>query len=51
MAGRRILHHLPQREAVLERMLRWAKPGGVVFVHGPDFTPTLTVEPDDQRRF
>jgi len=51
VACRAILHHLPGREAVLHRMLRWAKPGGIVFVHEPDFTPTLAVEPDDRRRF
>lgn len=48
---RALLHHLPARRQVLERMVGWTRPGGWVFVHEPDFTPSLRVEPPDQRRF
>lgn len=48
---RAMLHHLPQRREVVAKMVRWVRPGGWVFIQEPDFYPTSTVEPEDQRRF
>jgi hypothetical protein len=44
------LHHLPERRAVVSRMVRWLKPGGWLFVQEPDFYPTWTVEPPSQKQ-
>jgi 2-polyprenyl-3-methyl-5-hydroxy-6-metoxy-1,4-benzoquinol methylase len=49
--GRAVLHHLPQRREVVAKMARWVRPGGWIFLQEPDFYPTGTVEPEDQRRF
>ena len=49
VAIRALLHHLPERRAVVSRMVRWVKPGGWLFVQEPDFYPTWTVEPASQR--
>jgi len=46
---RALLHHLPERRAVVSRMVRWLKPGGWLFVQEPDFYPTWTVEPQSQK--
>jgi SAM-dependent methyltransferase len=51
IAIRALLHHLPERRAVVTRMTRWLKPGGWLFVQEPDFYPTWTVEPPSQKRF
>jgi ubiquinone/menaquinone biosynthesis C-methylase UbiE len=51
VAIRALLHHLPERRAVVARMVRWLKPGGWLFVHEPDFYPTWTVEPPSQKQF
>lgn len=55
VAVRALLHHLPERRAVVARMASWLKPGGWLFVQEPDFYPTWTVAPDSQnalwRRF
>jgi SAM-dependent methyltransferase len=48
VAIRALLHHLPERRAVVSRMVRWLKPGGWLFVQEPDFYPTWTVEPPSQ---
>jgi 2-polyprenyl-3-methyl-5-hydroxy-6-metoxy-1,4-benzoquinol methylase len=45
VAIRALLHHLPERRAVVSKMARWLKPGGQLFVQEPDFYPTWTVEP------
>ncbi len=45
---RALLHHLPQRMAVIAAMARAVKPGGWLFIQEPDFYPTMIVEPDDQ---
>jgi SAM-dependent methyltransferase len=50
IAIRALLHHLPERRAVVARMVRWLKPGGWLFVQEPDFYPTWTVEPPSQRK-
>ncbi len=42
---RALLHHLPSRMAVVETMARALKPGGWLFIHEPDFYPTLVAEP------
>ena len=51
VAIRALLHHLPERRAVVSRMVRWLKPGGWLFVQEPDFYPTWTVEPPSQKSF
>ena len=51
VAIRALLHHLPERRAVVRRMARWLKPGGWLFVQEPDFYPTWTVEPPSQKHF
>jgi 2-polyprenyl-3-methyl-5-hydroxy-6-metoxy-1,4-benzoquinol methylase len=48
---RALLHHLPERRAVVSRLAHWVKPGGWLFVQEPDFYPTSTVEPASQREF
>lgn len=49
VAVRALLHHLPERRAVLSRLVSWLKPGGWIFVHEPDFYPVATVEPASQK--
>ncbi|WP_262271397.1 methyltransferase domain-containing protein [Microvirga yunnanensis] len=51
IAIRALLHHLPERRAVVSKVVRWLKPGGYLFVQEPDFYPTWTVEPLSQKRF
>ena len=51
VAIRALLHHLPERRAVVSKMVRWLKPGGQLFVQEPDFYPTWTVEPPSQNHF
>jgi 2-polyprenyl-3-methyl-5-hydroxy-6-metoxy-1,4-benzoquinol methylase len=51
IAIRALLHHLPERRAVVSKIVRWLKPGGYLFVQEPDFYPTWTVEPPSQKRF
>ncbi len=51
VAIRALLHHLPERRAVVRRMAGWVKPGGWLFVQEPDFYPTWTVEPPSQKEF
>src|SRR5262249_50992298 len=51
VAIRALLHHLPERRAVVSKMTRWLKPGGHLFVQEPDFYPTWTVEPPSQKHF
>jgi 2-polyprenyl-3-methyl-5-hydroxy-6-metoxy-1,4-benzoquinol methylase len=51
VAIRTLLHHLPERRAVVSKMARWLKPGGQLFVQEPDFYPTWIVEPPSQNHF
>jgi len=51
VAIRALLHHLPERRAIVSKMARWLKPGGHLFVQEPDFYPTWTVEPAGQKNF
>ena len=51
VAIRALLHHLPERRAVVGKVARWLKPGGWLFIQEPDFYPTWTVEPPTQKRF
>jgi 2-polyprenyl-3-methyl-5-hydroxy-6-metoxy-1,4-benzoquinol methylase len=51
VAIRALLHHLPERRAVVSKMARWLKPGGWLFIQEPDFYPTWTVEPPSQKHF
>lgn len=48
---RALLHHLPQRREVITKMISWLKPGGWLFIEEPDFYPTWTAEPVEQREF
>jgi SAM-dependent methyltransferase len=48
---RALLHHLPERRAVVSKTARWLKPGGRLFIQEPDFYPTWTVAPPSQERF
>ena len=48
---RALLHHLPDRRAVVSKMARGLKPGGWLFIQEPDFYPTWTVEPPSQKHF
>jgi SAM-dependent methyltransferase len=48
---RAVLHHLPERRAVVGKVARWLKPGGWLFIQEPDFYPTWTVTPPSQKRF
>ncbi len=51
VALRALLHHLPERRAVVGKLARWLKPGGWLFIQEPDFYPTWTVEPPSQKHF
>jgi 2-polyprenyl-3-methyl-5-hydroxy-6-metoxy-1,4-benzoquinol methylase len=51
IAIRALLHHLPERRAVVSKMASWLKPYGWLFVQEPDFYPTWTVEPPSQKQF
>jgi SAM-dependent methyltransferase len=46
---RALLHHLPDRRAVVSRLVNWVKPGGWIVVHEPDFYPVSAVEPPSQK--
>jgi 2-polyprenyl-3-methyl-5-hydroxy-6-metoxy-1,4-benzoquinol methylase len=48
---RALLHHLPERRAVVSRLVTWLAPGGFVMLEEPDFYPTWTVEPATQKQF
>jgi 2-polyprenyl-3-methyl-5-hydroxy-6-metoxy-1,4-benzoquinol methylase len=48
---RALLHHLPERRAVVGKMARRLKPGGWLFIQEPDFYPSWTVEPPSQKQF
>jgi len=51
IAIRALLHHLPERRAVVGKMARWLKPDGWLFIQDPDFYPTWTVEPPSKKIF
>jgi SAM-dependent methyltransferase len=51
IAIRALLHHLPERRAVVRKVANWVRPGGWFFIQEPDFYPTWTVEPPSQKRF
>jgi SAM-dependent methyltransferase len=47
--ARAVLQHIPEREAVLDRLVGALRPGGWIVVHDPDFTrehPDDSTEPD-----
>ena len=46
-----LLHHLPERRAVVSKAACWLEPSGHLFIHEPDFYPTWTVEPQSQKHF
>jgi SAM-dependent methyltransferase len=50
IVARALLHHLPERRAVVSRMARWLKPGAWLFIQEPDFYPTWTVQPKSQHQ-
>jgi SAM-dependent methyltransferase len=45
IAIRALLHHLPERRAVVSKVAGWLRPGGYLLIQEPDFYPTWTVEP------
>jgi SAM-dependent methyltransferase len=49
IAIRALLHHLPERRAVVSKVATWLRPGGHLFIQEPDFYPTWTVEPSTQK--
>ena len=51
IAMRALLHHLPERRAVVGKAARWLKPGGWLFIQEPDFYPSWTVAPPSQKHF
>jgi ubiquinone/menaquinone biosynthesis C-methylase UbiE len=44
VVGRALLHHLPDRTAVLARLAAAVKPGGFVVLEEPDFHPVLATD-------
>jgi 2-polyprenyl-3-methyl-5-hydroxy-6-metoxy-1,4-benzoquinol methylase len=48
---RALLHHLPERRAVVSKVAGWLRPGGYLLIQEPDFYPTWTVEPSTQKHF
>jgi len=48
---RALLHHLPQWQAVLEKMCAALKPGGVLLIQEPDIHPAEALEAGDWRDF
>ncbi|MEM9515790.1 MAG: class I SAM-dependent methyltransferase [Actinomycetota bacterium] len=48
---RAVVHHLPQRRALIERFLEWVRPGGYVYLEEPDLTVGLLSEPATQAEF
>lgn len=51
IAIRALLHHLPERRAVVGKVAHWLRPGGHLFIQEPDFYPTWTVGPPTQKHF
>ena len=51
VAIRAVLHHLPERRAIVGKVAGWLKPGGWLFIQEPNFYPTWTVAPSSQKRF
>ena len=48
---RALLHHLPERFAIVKKIALWLRPGGWLFIQEPDFYTTWTVEPPSQKHF
>jgi SAM-dependent methyltransferase len=48
---RALLHHLPERVAIIKKIALWLRPGAWLFIHEPDLYPTWTVEPPSQKHF
>ncbi|MEM6657535.1 MAG: methyltransferase [Pseudomonadota bacterium] len=46
---RAVLHHIPEREAVLTKLIQALKPGGWIFIHEPDIHPSRSA-PDEAVR-
>jgi SAM-dependent methyltransferase len=51
VSARALLHHLPDRETALERMIGAVKPGSVFLSIEPDMLPCTVAEPETMRAF
>lgn len=51
VVARAILHHLPERAAVLARLAAAVRPGGYIVVEEPDFHPVLATDSPTLRQF
>jgi SAM-dependent methyltransferase len=51
ICGRALLHHIPERRAVLERLAAAVKPGGCILLEEPDFHPVLAADSPAMRDF
>ena len=49
--ARALLHHLPERAAVLERLATAVRPGGWIVLEEPDFHPVLATDSPTLREF
>lgn len=48
---RAVLHHIPEREKAISKLIRALKPGGWLFVHEPDLHPSLVTPNETVRLF
>ncbi|MET0827880.1 MAG: methyltransferase domain-containing protein [Microbacterium sp.] len=51
VVARAILHHLPERAAVLARLATAVRPGGCIVLEEPDFHPVLATDSSTLREF
>lgn len=51
VVARAILHHLPERAVVLERLTAAVRPGGFIVLEEPDFHPVLATDSPTLRTF
>ena len=51
VVARALLHHLPERESALRRMVEAVKPGGLILSIEPDMLPCTVAEPGSMRAF
>ena len=51
VAARALLHHFPDRESALKRMVGAVKPGGRFLSIEPDMLPCTAAEPESMRAF
>jgi SAM-dependent methyltransferase len=51
VVARALLHHLPNPQVALQRMMAGLKPGGVLLSIEPDMLPAAVAEPESMRKF